>query len=458
MESPKKTVHPVLWVITNFIAMGIPFSIVIWVTGTMFKDLGHSDTEITIATGSVGIVWSLKPLWAGFLDMFKTKKFFVLSMEFVMGTLFVLMGLALTLPGYFTAIIALLWLVAIASATQDICSDGIYISTLNKAQQATYIGVQGMAWNVGRIVAVSGVVWLAGFLKESSHLAPKTAWTYALFGAGALMATFGLYHSVVLPTGSVPLAKERQSVKEVLREFKESAADFCNKRSLWGMLAFVFFYRSAEGLLLVEAPLFLQSCVEHGGLQLSLVDKGTIDGTVSTIANIVGGLLGGFFISKLSLKRSLLFLAFCMNVPHACYLFLAYSVSPGNPLSYDLIALMVGLEKFWYGFGFVGNMLYMMQQIAPGKFKMTHYAFATAFMNLVLVPTQMASGPLADSMGFKSFFLFVFIAAVPSLAAAWFAPFPQSESADDDSSVDEGERLDEDDKQLQAAARHATIL
>lgn len=458
MESPKKIFHPVLWVITNFIAMGIPFSIVIWVTGTLFKDLGHSDTEITIATGSVGIVWSLKPLWAGFLDMFKTKKFFVLSMEFVIGALFVLMGLALTLPGYFTAILALLWFVAIASATQDICSDGIYISTLNKAQQATYIGVQGMAWNVGRIVAVSGVVWLAGFLKESSHLAPKTAWMYALFAAGALMTTFGLYHSVVLPTGSVPQAKERQSVREVLREFKDSAADFCNKRSLWGMLAFVFFYRSAEGLLLVEAPLFLQSCVEHGGLQLSLVDKGTIDGTVSTVANIVGGLLGGFFISKLSLRRSLVFLAFCMNVPHACYLILAHSVSPENPLSYDFIALMVGLEKFWYGFGFVGNMLYMMQQIAPGKFKMTHYAFATAFMNLVLVPTQMASGPLADSMGFKAFFLFVFIAAVPSLAAAWFAPFPQSESGDDDSSVDDDDRLDQDAKQLQAAARRATIL
>jgi PAT family beta-lactamase induction signal transducer AmpG len=116
------------------------------------------------------------------------------------------------------------------------------------------------------------------------------------------------------------------------------------------------------------------------------------------------------------------------------------------------------MEKFWYGFGFVGNMLYMMQQIAPGKFKMTHYAFATAFMNLVLVPTQMASGPLADSMGFKSYFLFVFVAAVPSLAAAWFAPFPQSESTDDDSSVDDEDRLSADDKKMQAAARRATIL
>jgi PAT family beta-lactamase induction signal transducer AmpG len=458
MQNPKKIFHPVLWVITNFVAMGIPFSMVIWVTGTLFKDLGHSDTEITLATGSVGIVWSLKPLWAGFLDMFRTKKFFVLSMEFVIAGLFVLMGLALNLPSYFSPIIALLWVVAIASATQDICSDGIYISTLNKAQQAAYIGVQGMAWNMGRIVAVSGVVWLAGYLKEYAHLEPKAAWTYALFAAGGLMGTFGLYHSVVQPTGSVPEARERQSTKQVLADFLDSAADFCNKRSLWGMLAFVFFYRSAEGLLLVEAPLFLQSCLEHGGLQLSLVDKGTIDGTVSTITSIIGGLLGGVFISRFTLKKTLLVLALCMNVPHACYLFLSYTVGPHNPLSYDLIALMVGLEKFWYGFGFVGNMLYMMQQIAPGKFKMTHYAFATAFMNLVLVPTQMASGPLADSMGFKSYFLFVFVAAVPSLAAAWFAPFPQSESKEDDSSVDDAHRLDEDDKKMQEAARRATIL
>lgn len=454
----KATFHPALWVITNFIAMGIPFSMVIWVTGTLFKDLGHSDGEITIATGSVGIVWSLKPLWAGFLDMFKTKKFFVLSMEFVIGVLFALMGFALQLEAYFSVIMALLWVVAIASATQDICSDGIYISTLNKAQQAAYIGVQGMAWNLGRIVAVSGVVWFAGYLKGTQGLEARAAWMYALLASGALMGAFGLYHTVFLPTGSVPEARAHQSAKTVMREFLESAVDFCNKRALWGMLAFVFFYRSAEGLLLMEAPLFLQSCLEQGGLQLSLVDKGTIDGTVSTVANIIGGLLGGLAIARFTLRRSLLWLALCMNVPHACYLYLSYSVSPQNHLSYDMIALMVGLEKFWYGFGFVGNMLYMMQQIAPGKFKMTHYAFATAFMNLVLVPTQMASGPLADSMGFRSFFLFVFFAAVPSIAAAWFAPFPQSEAKDDDRSVDDESRLDEDEKKMQAASRRATVL
>lgn len=448
--------HPTLWVITNYIAMGIPFSMVIWVSGTMFKDLGHSDSEITVPIAAIGIMWSLKPFWAGFLDIFKTKKFFVLSTEFIIGALFALMGLALNLDGYFAAIIAIMWLVAFMSATQDICSDGIYISSLDRSRQAAYIGVQGMAWNLGRVIAVSAVVWFAGYLQGAAGFDAKTAWMYALVASGVLMALFGLYHMVVLPTGSVPEG-ERQSAKEIFDDFKTSAADFCNKRALWGMLAFVFFYRSSEGLLLIEAPLFMQGCIEDGALQLSLQDKGAIDGTVSTIVSILGGLLGGAFIARFNLRRTLFILALCVNVPNLCYVYLSHTVSPENPLSFGHIAFIVSLEKFWYGFGFVGNMLYMMQQIAPGKFKMTHYAFATAFMNLVLVPTQMASGPLADALGFKEFFWLVIAAAGPSLVAAWFAPFPQRDGEGENHYVDDPNHLSEGVKRSQAAARRATI-
>lgn len=453
----KKIKHPLSWVTSNYIAMGIPFSMVIWVAATMFKNLGHSDGEITVATASIGIVWSLKPFWAGFLDMFKTKKFFVLSMEFVIGILFALMGLALYLPGYFGAIIGIMWVVAIASATQDICSDGIYISALKKEDQAKYIGVQSMAWNLGRVIAVSAVVWLAGYLQSSMGMTPKAAWLYALLSSGAGMAAFGLYHMAMLPTGSVPAEKQSRSGKAVVREFLDSASDFCNKRSLWGMLAFVFFFRSGEGLLLVEAPLFMQGCLEDGALQLSLVDKGTIDGTISTVVSVIGGLLGGAFISRYSLKRTLFVLALCINVPNACYLYLSYAVTPDNPLSFSHIAFLVSIEKFWYGFGFVGNMLYMMQQLAPGKFKMTHYAFATAFMNLILVPTQMVSGPMADSLGFREYFFIVMIACIPSLIAAWFAPFPQLKAPNEEMSVDDESLLDDDDKKVQAASRRASI-
>ena len=407
---------------TAYFAEGIPFAMVIWVTGTMFKDLGHSDARITIATATIGIAWSLKPLWAAFLDMALTKKFFVLAMEVVIAALFVAMALALSSQSYFTAIVALLWLVAFASATQDICVDGVYVTALDARRQAAWIGVQGTFWNAGRIFATAAVVFAAGAL-ERSGLPANAAWARALLVSALAMIALALYHAFVLPTGSI--GRRPGSAAAVFGEFAESVRAFFRKDSIWGMLAFVFLFRSGEGFLLVEAPLFMQAKLADGGLGLSLEAKSLIDGTVSTTVSIVAGVLGGLFIEKFGLKRTLVFMAICLNVPHLCYVLLSQMTSPDHPLSFTTVALLVSIEKFGYSFGFVANMLYMMQQIAPGAFKMTHYAFATALMNLVLIPTQSASGPLAHALGYRAFFLVVMFASIPSIVAAWLAPFPR---------------------------------
>jgi MFS transporter, PAT family, beta-lactamase induction signal transducer AmpG len=211
---------------------------------------------------------------------------------------------------------------------------------------------------------------------------------------------------------------------EIVTTFLDTLKAFFQKKALLGILVFVFLYRTGEGFLLVEAPLFMQAPLKDGGLGLSLDEKALIDGTISTSVSLVGGLLGGFVVSTYGLKRALLPLALFMNIPHLCYFYLSQTVSPAAPLSMTTVAILVSIEKFGYSFGFVGHMLYMMQQIAPGKYKMTHYAFCTTLMNLVLVPTQMASGPLADWLGYKNFFIFVLIASIPSVIAAWKAPFP----------------------------------
>lgn len=419
--------HPLAWVPTAYFAEGIPFAIVIWVAGTLFKDLGHSDGDITVALASIGLAWSLKPFWAAFLDMFRTKRFFVLTMELVMAVLLGLLALALPLPNYFQIFIAILWVLAFASATQDICVDGIYITSLDPANQAKYIGVQGMAWNVGRIFATAGVVWVAGMLQERSSYEPKTAWAVALGLSAATMAALALYHYVMLPPGSKTTSA--RSTDEVVSTFMDTVRDFFGKDKIWGMLAFVFLFRSAEGLLLVEAPLFLQAPLHEGGLGLTLVQKGVIDGTISTAVSIVGGLLGGMFVSRYGLVRTLFVLALCVNVPNLCYVYLSWAGSPEAPLSMTTIGVLVTIEKFGYSFGFVGNMLYMMQQISPGRYHMTHYAFCTALMNLVLIPTQMASGPLADWLGYRAYFVFVVVATIPSLVVAKFAPFPRDSPA-----------------------------
>jgi MFS transporter, PAT family, beta-lactamase induction signal transducer AmpG len=426
-DQPKRVLPALAWVPSLYVAMGIPFSLVIWVAGTMFKDLGHSDTQIALATGSVGLAWSLKPLWASFLDMYRTKKFWVLSMEVAIAVVLALIAAALPLPNYFQIIIAILWVMAFASSTQDICADGIYISSLDEASQAKWIGWQGAAWNAGRIFATALVVYVAGTLQESGT-SPKTAWGIAMGFAAAAMAGFALYHSYALPTGSI--VRRPENSKEIFATFGETVVDFFKKPKIMGMLLFVFLYRSGEGFLLVEAPLFMQAPLSHGGLGMSLSDKAFLDGAVSTGVSLAAGVLGGMFISRYGLKKSLFVMALCMNVPHACFLYLSHAVTPEAPLSLATIGTLVTLEKFGYSFGFTANMLYMMQQISPGKFQMAHYAFCTALMNLVLIPTQSSSGWIADQLGYKNYFVFVMIASIPSVIAAWLAPFPHDEAKD----------------------------
>jgi PAT family beta-lactamase induction signal transducer AmpG len=416
--------NPWSWVTTSYFAEGIPFALVIWVAGTMFKDLGHTDGQITLATASIGIAWSLKPLWAAFLDMYRTKKFFVLAMELLMAGLLIGISLALPLPNYFQIVIAVLWVMAFASSTQDICVDGIYLTSLDEKKQAAFIGVQGVFWNVGRLFSTAAIVWAAGSLKEDHGMSATAAWAWALSLAAVTLLSLAAYHWFMLPSGSVTVRPKNAG--EVFTTFWDSIVDFFRKESIWGMLIFVFLYRSSEGLLLLEGPLFLQASPDAGGIGLSLKEKGIIDGTISTFVSLGAGLLGGAFMAKFGLRRNtLFFMALCLNLPHITFVILSQLAGPGHTLSLFTIGSLVTIEKFGYSFGFVANMLYMMQQISPGKYHMTHYAFCTALMNLMLVPTQMISGPLADHFGYKTYFIVVMFAAIPSLLAAWFAPFPR---------------------------------
>jgi PAT family beta-lactamase induction signal transducer AmpG len=445
------------WVPSLYLAMGVPFNVIQGGTATrMYKSLGFSDHLITVSLGSVGLAWSLKPLWAAFLDMYRTKKFFVLTMEVLLGLLFAAVALALPLPSFFRVSIGIFWVAAFASSTQDICADGVYITSLDKAAQARWAGLQSMFWVLGKVLATGVLISALDKVRIAQVWSQNTMWSGVMFVSAAAMIAFAVYHFFILPTGSV---KDRpESAKQVVREFAESARSFFDKRSFWGMIAFVYLYRLGEGLILMEGQLFLQGSLSAGGLGLKAGQVSEIDAVYGTIAVIVGGLLGGVFVSKLTLRRALVFLAFSLNIPHFTYVFLSQGAAAGHGLPYSTIVTMVSIEKFGYGFGFVGNMIYMMQQLAPGRFKMTHYAFATSLMNLVLVPTTMISGPLAQSLGFKTFFVTVMFASVPSVLAAWRAPFPQEGTKDEEASIDDETRVDDKDRVVQRALGRSSIF
>ena len=451
--------HAVFWVPSLYLAMGIPFNVVNGTASTMFKSLGVSDGQNTVALGSIIVAWSLKPLWAAFLDMYRTKKFFVLAMEALIAVLFAGVAMALPLPSFFQVTIALLWVAAFASSTQDICGDGIYLTALDRKAQANSAGFQSMFWNLGKVLATGVLISGMEVLANAQGWTPVKMWMGVWITAAVAMALFAAYHVWALPTGTI--AHRPHNARQVVQDFLGTATTFFHKRAFWGMIAFVFLYRLGEGLLLVEGKLFMQSSVETGGLGLTAGQVANIDAVWGTIANIVGGVLGGMFLGRIGLKRALPFLGLCLNVPHFTFVYLSHYGAAHHGLDYSTIALLVSIEKFGYGFGFVGNMVYMMQQLAPGRSTMTHYAFATALMNFMLVPTTMASGPLAEWLGFSTFFIVVMFASVPSVWAAWKAPFPL-ENLKMPPATASGERAEpitpDDPSELTAGAREVQVL
>lgn len=415
--------HAAFWVPTLYLAMGIPYNVINGTAVRMYKSLGYSDSVITVAVGSIGIAWSLKPLWAAFLDMYRTKKFFVLAMEWLSGLLFAAIALALSGPGFFGTSIALLWVAAFASSTQDICADGVYLESLDKPAQARYAGLQGAFWVLGKVLATGVLISVLDAQKSRLGWSEARLWQAVMLACAASMGLLALYHHWRLPAGA-RRTLAAGGAAAAAQGFLHSAATFFHKRAFWGMIAFVFLYRLGEGLILMEGQLFLQGDVAQGGLGLSAGAASRIDAIYGTLAGIIGGLIGGWTAGRLTLQRSLWVLALALNVPHLTYVFLSQWAAAGHGVPYGTIATLVVIEKFGYSFGMVGNMIYMMQQLAPGRSTMTHYAFATSLMNLMLVPTAMISGPLAEHLGFAAFFIVVMFASVPSVWAAWRAPFP----------------------------------
>ena len=424
----KKRAHPAFWVPSLYFAEGLPYVTVSVVAALMYKNLGVSNADIGIYTGSLYLPWSIKFAWAPITEMFKTKRHWVLGTQFAMALALACVALALPLPNFMGLTLAFFWVTGFLSATHDISADGAYMAVTTAKEQAAWVGMQGLCWNGGKVVASGLLVTLTGYLFEkrlggaSGHAAEISAWQYSwmiVMGVlAALMALLGTWHLKMLP------ADQRSSttptgVVEGMKAFLATLVSFFQKRGIWLGLLYILLYRSGEGFIEKIGPLFMIDAVDKGGLGLSNQALGTIYGSFGTVGFMVGTLLGGMFAAKLTLKRSIVILALAMNVPHVCYVILACSHAP----SHALVSLLVTVEKFGYGFGCVASILYMMQQMSPGKYRTAHYAFATSIMGWSMMIPSMLSGIVQEKLGYQHFFIFCLVASIPSVIAAYFAPF-----------------------------------
>jgi PAT family beta-lactamase induction signal transducer AmpG len=425
--APRTWRHPLTWVPTLYLAMGLPNVMVGVVSAIIYKNLGVSNEDIALYTSQMYLPWVLKPLWAPLLEPYRTKRWWVISMQFLMMATLGLVAFCLPLEGFFRLSLAFFWITGFASATQDTVADGVFMTTMPLKDQARYSGLQGMCWNMGAVIASGLLVSLTGWLHNRMGLPWVQCWMIVVSAAALTMGAFGLWHLRVLPPGA-PSAVHGGGMKGAYTALYGSWVSFFQKPQIWMMLAVIFFYRFGEGFIEKFGPLFLLDPRSAGGLGLDNESLGMINGTVGTIAFIVGAFLGGFLVARRTLPRSFFVLALVLNIPHLTYFYLSQAL----PDNVWWIGAIVAAEKFGFGMGSVGHMLYMMQQVAPGPFKMTHYAMATGVMALTKWSTGTVSGWVWSAVGhnYTSFFTLVLLFSVPPVILAWLAPFPHREQLD----------------------------
>lgn len=424
--TPPKIKNPLLWVPTSYFTMALTYMTLTSMSAIMFKNLGMNNGDAAQYASYLILAYTIKPLFAPFVEMYKTKKFFVLCTQLIVGFGFLAVALAMNLSDYLMMLLGLFGILSLIGATQDIASDGVYITSLDSKAQSFYCGVQSLSWNIGPIVTMGGLVFLSGRLHtEYFHHDAATfghdwvdAWQIIFFIVAVITIAMSIWHMRVMPDGA--RAKNTPtSVRAALLILWDAFVTFFQKKGIWVMVAFAFLFRLSIGFLEKIGPFFMIDPIAKGGLGLTNELLGIVYGTYGLIAVVIGSLLGGLFVASRGLKSTLFLLCCAINLPNITFLLLSIY----QPTDVIIIAAGVAIEKLFFGFGSVGFMIYLMQQLAPGKYTTTHYAFGTGLMGLCMLITGSLSGHLQEMMGYTHYFIFVMLAAIPSFIVCWLAPF-----------------------------------
>ncbi len=395
------------WIPSLYFAEGVPYVVVMTVAVIMYKRLGISNTEIALYTSWLYLPWVIKPFWSPLVDVLRTKRWWIVSMQLLIGA--GLAGVALTLPmsNFLQFSLAFLWLLAFSSATHDIAADGFYMLALPPHDQAWFVGIRSTFYRLAMIAGQGLLVMLADFFERTQGIPQAWATIFYLL-AGFFFFCF-VYHAFVLPVPESDYSGSDRSIGEVMSDFSQSFASFFQKPSIGLSLAFLLLYRFSEAQLAKMASPFLLDPRDSGGLGLTTGQVGVVYGTVGITMLTLGGILGGIVAARQGLKFWLWWMVAAMNLPNAVYVFLS-QVQPEN---YLVVNLCVAVEQFGYGFGFTAFMLYMLY-ISRGEHETAHYAICTGFMALGMMLPGMLSGWLQELIGYERFFIWMMIATIPS--------------------------------------------
>ena len=423
---------PWAWVPTLYFFEGIPYFLVNVVSVTMFKRLGMDNASLAALTSLLYLPWVIKPLWSPLVDVFKTKRWWILLMQMAMSVCFV--ALAFSLPGCvgrpvgaFVPALVLFYIGAMLSSTHDIAADGFYMIALDKHDQSLFVGIRSTFYRISSVFGQGVIVVVAGLLETRLGSVPR-AWSLTLLGSSLLLALLTLWHWKMLPCQKGPKmqdppaknsggpSKSAENVRALEaddseRSFAGAFATFFRKPGIGLALAFMLLFRLPEAFSVKMLTPFLLDPAELGGLGLTTAQSGLVYGTVGVIALTIGGILGGVFAARVGLRKAMWPMALSLALPCAVYLYMAVA----QPAHLWVIYLCVAFDQFGYGFGFTAYMLYLMH-FSDGPYKTSHYAICTAFMALSMMVPGFFAGWLQQSLGYTGFFVLVMICCAATVA------------------------------------------
>ncbi|MCI4443392.1 MAG: MFS transporter [Lentimicrobium sp.] len=409
---------PWFWIpVLNF-ASGLPYAIIISVSVIMYKNLGISNEDIGIYTSLLYLPWVIKPLWSPFIDLYSTKRKWFLAMQLLISIAFLIVGLTIPMSNFFVLSLAVFWVAAFASASNDVASDGFYMLALAKEQQSFFLGIRSTFYRLSLLTGNGLIVIIAGFLEQKYGDKTK-AWSYTMVIVAFIMTVITIYNYFSTPRIETKRLEEpSESTPKI--SFVAVFLSFFQKKQIGLVLSFILLFRLGESQLLKMLTPFLLDKKSMGGMGLTTEDIGLIYGTFGVTALVIGGILGGIAISKDGLGKWMLPMILTIHLPIIGFILLSHF----HPTSIFYVYATVICEQFGYGFGFAAFMMFLIY-VAEGESKTSHYSIATGFMALGMMLPGMLSGYIQEYLGYANFFIWVLCATIPGLILSRFLIFPK---------------------------------
>jgi PAT family beta-lactamase induction signal transducer AmpG len=403
---------PWWWIPSLYFGQGLPYVAVMSLSVVFYKNLGVPNTDIALYTSWLYLPWVIKPLWSPVVDLLGRKRDWVVILQGAVGLAFALLAAAVPGKAFFLVTLAMFWLLAFASATHDIAADGFYLLALTERSQAAFVGLRSAFYRAAMIAGQGGLVLLAGKLTEVSGN-PRQAWLSIFLGLGGFFLLLAVWHRLLLPRPAADGPAERGA--GLLEGFLTTFKSFFTRKDILLVLGFLLTFRLGEAQAIKLVAPFLLDPVGKGGLGLTTAQVGLVYGTIGVLSLTAGGIVGGFLISRMGLKRWLWPMTVAVHLPNLAFVYLAFF----QPQGLATVATAIAIEQFGYGFGFTAYIMFMVM-IADGPHKTAHYAIGTGFMALGMMLPGMASGWIQEQLGYRLFFIWVCFATLPSIILTAF--------------------------------------